>query len=37
MTVGSPPSSTAIAELVVPRSIPMVFAMVCLILLAEKI
>ena len=27
MTVGSPPSSTAIAELVVPRSIPIVFAM----------
>src|SRR3954467_4306167 len=26
MTVGSPPSSTAIAELVVPRSIPIVFA-----------
>jgi hypothetical protein len=27
MMVGSPPSSTAIAELVVPRSIPIVFAM----------
>ncbi len=27
MTVGSPPSSTAMHELVVPRSIPMVFAM----------
>jgi hypothetical protein len=27
MTVGSPPSSTAIAEFVVPRSIPIVFAM----------
>ena len=27
MTVGSPPSSTAMQELVVPRSIPMVFAM----------
>jgi hypothetical protein len=26
MTVGSPPSRTAIHELVVPRSIPMVFA-----------
>ena len=25
MTVGSPPSSTAIQELVVPRSIPIVF------------
>src|SRR3954454_6712093 len=29
MTVGSPPSSTAMHELVVPRSIPMVFAMWC--------
>jgi len=27
ITVGSPPSITAIAELVVPRSIPIVFAM----------
>ncbi len=27
MTVGSPPSSTAMHEFVVPRSIPMVFAM----------
>src|SRR5450631_573647 len=27
MTVGSPPSSTAIQELVVPRSIPIVFPM----------
>src|SRR4051794_37169650 len=27
ITVGSPPSSTAMAELVVPRSIPMAFAM----------
>ena len=27
MTVGSPPSSTAMHELVVPRSIPIVFAM----------
>jgi hypothetical protein len=26
MTVGSPPSSTAIQELVVPRSMPIVFA-----------
>jgi hypothetical protein len=26
MTVGSPPSSTAMHEFVVPRSIPMVFA-----------
>ena len=32
MTVGSPPSSTAMHELVVPRSIPMVFAM-CVLLL----
>src|SRR6476661_3922752 len=30
MTVGSPPSSTAMHELVVPRSIPIVFAM-CLL------
>src|SRR5580658_7083124 len=29
ITVGSPPSSTAIHEFVVPRSIPMVFAIVC--------
>src|SRR5438874_7883844 len=29
MTVGSPPSSTAMHELVVPRSMPMVLAMVC--------
>jgi hypothetical protein len=27
MTVGSPPSSTAMNEFVVPRSIPIVFAM----------
>ena len=27
MTVGSPPSSTAMHELVVPRSMPIVFAM----------
>jgi hypothetical protein len=27
MTVGSPPSSTAMHELVVPRSMPMVLAM----------
>jgi hypothetical protein len=27
MTVGSPPSSTAMQEFVVPRSIPIVFAM----------
>src|ERR1700758_5197657 len=33
MTVGSPPSSTALHELVVPRSIPMVFAMWVLLLL----
>ena len=29
MTVGSPPSRTAMHEFVVPRSIPMVFAMRC--------
>src|SRR5579884_490574 len=29
MTVGSPPSSTAMHELVVPRSIPIVFAIAC--------
>src|SRR4051794_6323084 len=29
MTVGSPPSRTAMHEFVVPRSIPMVFAMWC--------
>ena len=29
MTVGSPPSRTAMHEFVVPRSIPMVFAMCC--------
>src|SRR3954469_4727446 len=29
ITVGSPPSRTAMHELVVPRSIPMVFAMCC--------
>ena len=28
MTVGSPPSRTAMHELVVPRSIPIVFAMI---------
>ena len=36
MTVGSPPSSTAMHELVVPRSIPMVFAM-CLVLLVRNL
>jgi hypothetical protein len=39
MTVGSPPSSTAMQLLVVPRSIPMVFAMLGVSLLvvgAEK-
>ena len=36
MTVGSPPSSTAMQLLVVPRSIPMVFAMLCLCLLGRK-
>jgi len=34
MTVGSPPSITAIAELVVPRSIPIVFAIAGVSLLA---
>jgi hypothetical protein len=29
MTVGSPPSITATTEFVVPRSIPMILAMVC--------
>src|SRR4051794_3638556 len=29
MTVGSPPSRTAMHELVVPRSMPIVFAMLC--------
>jgi hypothetical protein len=33
MTVGSPPSSTAIQELVVPRSMPMVLAIIALSLL----
>ena len=33
MTVGSPPSSTAMHELVVPRSIPMVLPMVLGLLL----
>ncbi len=37
MTVGSPPSSTAMHELVVPRSMPMVFAILCSCLLVEKI
>jgi hypothetical protein len=42
MTVGSPPSITATQELVVPRSIPIVFAMpklllIVVALLAEKI
>jgi hypothetical protein len=41
ITVGSPPSRTATHELVVPRSIPIVFAMFLgasvLALLAEKI
>ena len=29
MTVGSPPSMTATTELVVPRSMPMTFALIC--------
>src|SRR5436190_16396161 len=33
ITAGSPPSITAIAELVVPRSMPIVFAMLYLLLL----
>jgi hypothetical protein len=37
MTVGSPPSSTAMHEFVVPRSMPMVFAMLCCSFSIEKI
>jgi len=37
MTVGSPPSSTAMHEFVVPRSMPMVFAMLCCSFSVEKI
>src|ERR1700747_1365504 len=36
ITVGSPPSSTAIHELVVPRSIPIVFAICCLLLFQSE-
>src|SRR5881628_3211180 len=36
MTVGSPPSRTAMHEFVVPRSIPIVFAMLVLCLLVRK-
>src|SRR3954454_12696600 len=36
MTVGSPPSSTAMHELVVPRSIPIVFAIPVHCLLVRK-
>jgi hypothetical protein len=36
MTVGSPPSSTPTQELVVPRSMPIVFAM-CSYSSSEKI
>src|SRR6478752_9813000 len=36
MTVGSPPSSTAMHELVVPRSIPIVFPMWVLLLVGHK-
>ena len=35
MTLGSPPSRTATHELVVPRSIPMIFAMVGFLPLRE--
>ena len=33
ITVGSPPSSTAMHEFVVPRSMPIVFAICCKLLL----
>ena len=36
MTVGSPPSSTAMHEFVVPRSIPIVFPMCVLLLCVRK-
>src|SRR5881227_695596 len=36
MTVGSPPSSTAMHEFVVPRSIPIVFPICVLLLLVHK-
>src|SRR6516225_4914136 len=36
MTVGSPPSSTAMHELVVPRSIPIVFPIGVLLLVVHK-
>src|SRR5437763_6226395 len=36
ITVGSPPSSTAIHELVVPRSIPIVLPICCLLLCGSK-
>src|ERR1700730_12421620 len=36
ITVGSPPSSTAMHELVVPRSIPIVFAIVAICFLVRK-
>src|SRR5436305_8815755 len=36
MTVGSPPSSTPMHELVVPRSIPIVLAILKLLLLVRK-
>src|ERR1700744_6720282 len=35
ITVGSPPSSTAMQELVVPRSIPIVFP-ICVLLLLDR-
>src|SRR3569623_1624220 len=37
MTLGSPPSSTATHEFVVPRSIPMIFAIVCFSCLKYKV
>src|SRR4051812_38085057 len=37
MTVGSPPSRTAMHEFVVPRSIPIVFAMSLLLLLLVEL
>src|SRR5205807_9498151 len=36
ITLGSPPSSTAMHELVVPRSIPIVFAILLLLLYGYK-
>ena len=36
ITVGSPPSSTAMHEFVVPRSIPMVLPILCCLLLRKS-